>query len=219
MPDGLGGSVDKVALSKALEDGIVRYSGCLKFPIKGEIWEEISVAALEAAGMEVGWEAGSHSSGADIWLSDLNEGISSKSGKITRTKSTGKHELSISSYRTTKYPTLKEKLDFFDGDGKNFKNYLVITREEDKKNKVRKYSVVLIDATFVNASNLLWTGKGTGWNGQDTGSGVKMKIQRSMSDQFWIYLDLNKFNGLETLVEVSIPYDQLGKTHKIVEAA
>ncbi len=214
--------MDKVALRKALEQEIISYSGIRKFPIKGELWEEISVDALKSAGLKVDWEAGSHGSGADIFLPDLNEGISNKSGKITRTKTTGKHELSISSYRTTKYKTLQAKLNFFDGDGKNFKNYLVLTREENKE--TRKYRVILIDATKVSAKTLKWskkmsrTGKQTGWFGHDEKLGIKMNIQKAMSDQFWIYLDLNKFSGAETLAEVSIPLNKLGKTHTIVKA-
>ena len=212
----------KKRLGSLLEEKIESYSGCMQFPIKGELWEEISVRALEAAGMLVEWDAGSHSSGADIWLSGLNEGISSKSGKITRTKTTGKHELSISSYRTTKYETLLEKLDFFDGPGKNFKNYLLLSREEDEKNKIRNYRCVLIDADKVTAGHLTWaqkfgrTGKMTGWAGENKKLGIRMLIQKAMSDQFWIYLDLNKFDGAEVLAEVSIPYEKLAKTHSMI---
>ena len=215
--------MDKVALGKALEQEIISYSGIRKFPIKGELWEEISVDALKSVGLKVEWEAGSHGSGADIFLPDSGEGISNKSGKITRTKTTGKNELSISSYRTTKYKTLEEKLNFFDGDGKNFSKYLVLTREENKE--TRKYSVILIDAAKVSAKALKWskkigkTGKQTGWHGYDEKLGIKMNIQKAMSDQFWIYLDLNKFTGAEIVAEVSISLDKLGKTHTIVEAA
>tara|TARA_B100000575_G_scaffold36630_1_gene24662 strand:+ start:87 stop:764 length:678 start_codon:yes stop_codon:yes gene_type:complete len=222
MPAGLGGKLNKNALGKAIKQEIINHSGCNRFPIKGEQWEEISVRALQSVGLNAEWKAGSHGSGADIWLANLNQGISNKSGKITRTKSTGKYELSISSYRTTKYKTLEEKLDFFDGDGKNFKNYLILTREEDEN--TRKYKVIFIDASKITAKKLKWsvktgkTSKQTGWSGVNKNLGIKMNIVKSMSDQFWIYLDLNKFKGAETLAEVSIPMDKLGKTHMIVEA-
>jgi len=215
--------MDKIALGKAMRQEIINHSGCNIFPIKGEQWEEISVRSLRAAGSKVEWKAGSHGSGADIWLTDLNQGISNKSGKITRTKSSGKYELSISSYRTTKYKTLEEKVEFFDGDGKNYGYYLILTREENKN--IRKYKVLLIDASKITARKLKWsvktgkTGKQTGWSGINESLGIKMHIMKSMSDQFWIYLDLNKFEGTETLAEVSIPVDKLGKTHIIVEAA
>ena len=207
----------KRKLAPALQGEIELYSGICRFPIKGELWEELTVNALEKIGIDTDWDPGSHSPGADIMLSTLNEGISSKSGKITRTKRTGKQELSISSYRTTRIKTLKEKINFFDGEGKNFESYMVLSREEDEKEKRRIYRALLIDAKKVNAGSVEWIEQKTGWQGEDRKSGIKMKIQKSMSDQFWIYLDLNRFKAGDILFETSIPYDKLGKTHHITE--
>ena len=216
----------KRKLAPALQSEIEAYSGICRFPIKGELWEELTVNALENIGVDTDWDPGSHSPGADIWLSTINKGISSKSGKITYAKTIGRRELSISSYRTTRMKTLKEKIDFFDGEGKNFESYMVLAREEDEEGEKRIYRVLLIDAKKVNAGDVRWrkninrkSKKMTGWEGESEKSGIKMKIQKSMSDQFWIYLDLNKFDGCDVLFETSIPYDKLGKTHHIVEKA
>jgi len=223
----LGGKMNekmKRELATALQRLIESFSGICSFPIKGEIWEELSVQALESIGVAADWDPGSHSPGADIMLPILNEGISSKSGKITRTESTGRNDLKFSSYRTTQHETLKDKIDFFDGEGKNFESYMVLSREEDEKGERRIYRVLLIDASKVNAEDIQWkenisekTKKQTGWGGECEKSGIKMIISKSMSDQFWITLDLNKFDGYEVLFETSIPYDKLGKTHHITE--
>ena len=206
-------------LTKAVEGT----SGIFTFPIKAEIFEElISRHALDPMGIPNAWEPGSHKQGADI---DIPQELYSFSVKSAKISGVNKKKMSISSFRTTAYPTLKEKLDFIDGDGKNFSHYLVLAREEDEKGRTRKYTVLVIPADLFIAKDLVWVEINSGWKSMekyDEERGYAMVIQRKMSDQLWIYCDYVKLLNnprVMALGTTSIPENEIGTTHEIVERA
>lgn len=204
--------MDWKVFSEALLRDVLCWKGVSKVPISGIVWEEIIDRTLTGSGLESEWELGSHSPGCDIVSGDVS--FSVKSGQIKGKK---KPKLSISSFRTTQYKTLQEKLDFFDNKGKNFSHYLVIAREEGEG--FFNYKVYVIGADIVSASKREWETKGYGWTTKDDGSGISMKIMKSMSDQVWIYIEesvLRKSDKVISLFELSIEPNSLGSTHKIV---
>jgi hypothetical protein len=127
----------------------------------------------------------------------------------------------LSSFRTTTFDTLAEKIAFIDNGGKNFSHYLVIARRE-MVNHLR-YKTYMIDANYIQASEFDWNetfgkqsrnrGQLTGWETQYR-NGLRLKIAKKMSDQLWIYLDtdeLHNAGGVSVLTETLIRYDQIGR--------
>ena len=212
--------LDWKILGPLIKEKISEWSGYSKFPLKGEILEEQLVKCLEDLGLEPGWEPGSHKPGADI------TDYSIKSGQIKA------GVLSISSFRTTKLKSLQEKLDYFDGEGKNYNYYFVLVRTDNDKLKVRNYRALIIPSDFICANNFTWKGnygqrgadkgKLNGWK-TDQKHGISLSIAKSMSDQFWIYIKEDSLNKniedgeIKKLCDIDIPYDQLGTTHEIRE--
>ena len=83
--------------------------------IKSEYWETILDYALHKQGHKTIYERGSHKVGADIEIKNISNGrISCKAGSLVK-KST-RPAIKISSYRSTQYKTLDEKLIHFDND-------------------------------------------------------------------------------------------------------
>lgn len=206
-----------------LKEEILAFSGALTFPIKAEMWEElISRHTMDPMGITNIWEAGSHKQGSDIDLPNEDYSFSVKSAKVGGVY---KQKMSISSFRTTKHETLKEKLDFIDGSGKNFSHYFVLAREEDKKKSLRNYEALIIPGDLFAANDLTWESTKSGWASKEKFGGelgYEMKIQKKMSDQLWIYCDYKKLKDdprVKVLFSVSIPYDELGKTHKLIRRA
>ena len=202
--------------SEELEKEIISYSLTNKIPITNLSWEERVVNALVGSGInlsDIEWKPGSHRSGRDIMV--YNYGFSCKS---MTTDDNG--IAALSSFRTTTFNTLAEKIEFIDNGGKNFSHYLVIARRE-LVNHLR-YKTYMIDANYIQASEFDWTetfgkqrhnhGTSTGW---ETGyrNGLRLKIARKMSDQLWIYLDTDRLHnagGVRVLTENLIKYDQIG---------
>ena len=198
------------------------YSGIIRYPIKGEVLEELLTQAFEAAGLVANWNMGSHSPGSDISMVSKNGHKISLSVKSALIKGVHKKKMSISSFRTTKYKTLEEKLDYFDGPGKNFDYYLVLARMEDKNEKrtgFREYILYLMESDFIQAKDMVWKEVSSGWQTERCKNGHDIKIQKAMSDQFWIYLNYGKLqenDKVHKLGHCKIPVEQLGKTHKLV---
>ena len=89
---------------------------------------------------------------------------------------------------------LAEKLDYHDStEAKPFSHYAIVVRDMSNKKQV----CIIIDKNYINAKELSWKesrstrgktkGNINGWGG--TSNKLSMKIQKSMSDQFWYYLD------------------------------
>ena len=196
-----------------LKQKVIKWSGFRTYPLKAEILEEQIHNAMKENNLLSEWDAGSHKQGADIDVEDF--AFSVKSGKIEGVRVP---KLSISSHRTTKYKTLPEKIDFIDGKGKNYDAYFVLARQEDEKNRKRKYTALCIDADFIKASSQTWSQTNSGWQ-TSWNNGIHMKIQKAMSDQLWIYIEQSKLDNNPCVLELFVlefDYDMLGKTHKIV---
>jgi hypothetical protein len=160
-----------------------------QFPLKGELWEERLSYAFNDANFPNDWQPdGNHKPGIDFSLDNEPMSFSCKSAVLKN------GVLSISSYRTTKYKTLAEKLDYHDStEAKPFSHYAIVVRDMSNKKQV----CIIIDKNYINAKELSWKesrstrgktkGNINGWGG--TSNKLSMKIQKSMSDQFWYYLD------------------------------
>ena len=175
--------------SNNIKEQVEKWNNFSSFPLKGELWEERLSLGFNDTGYDTDWEPnGNHVPGVDFSLPEEGISFSCKSGKLKN------GVLSISSYRTTKYPTLQEKLDYHDSaEAKPFTHYAVLVRDEDNNQQ----HCLILDKSYISAKSLKWeenigvrgksAGKLTGWSGES--ENIEMKIQRSMSDQFWYYLD------------------------------
>jgi len=194
---------------RELRKEIVFYSLLNKIPITNITWEERVVNALNYSGTEnVLWTPGSHQSGKDIKTPNYSFSCKSMFEKrgIAR----------LSSFRTTTYPTIEEKINFIDNIGKNFTHYLIISRANFKKHL--RYRVYMIEANYICAKNFNWDSyysknkRFLGWE-TDYINGLKLKIVKNMSAQLWIYIDVNDLKDnscVRLLVDVSIYYKNLG---------
>ena len=202
-----------------LKKEIVLYSFLNKILISNLTWEERVYNSLIYYGVDpkdIFWNPGSHKSGKDIEV--YNYSFSCKSMVAERGIAI------LSSFRTTTHNTIEDKIDFIDNHGKNFSHYLIAARTKEENSL--KYIAYMIDADYVKASNYDWeetygkqrknSGKFTGWQTNYL-DGIKLKIAHSMSDQLWIYMDINRLNddnGVKVLTEISINYDFLGSYWK-----
>lgn len=174
--------------STFIKNRINEWNDFSKFPLKGEMWEERLSLAFEDAGFPSDWEPdGNHKSGIDFSLINQPFSYSCKSAVLKN------GILPISSYRTTKYKTLQEKLNYHDSPAaKPFTHYAILVRDMDNKQQV----CIFIDKSYISAKSLTWQetlgvrgknkGKVNGWKGSN--NLMEMKIVKSMSDQFWYYL-------------------------------
>lgn len=203
------------AFIKRFKEKVIGYSHMFKFPLKGETLEEVIHNSLLETGILSEWDCASHKQGADISIKNSN--FSVKSGQF---RGIANPELSISSHRTTTYKTIAEKISFFDGKGKNYGAYLVLARTEDKKAEKRIYQALLIEAEFVKASSFTWETTKSGWQTTDYDKlDIRIKIQKKMSDQFWIYARkraLQKSNKVTELFSVEFNYKELGKGNHLL---
>ena len=178
---------------KAFEQRIYDYARCFGVKITDLTLEQLIVQAWRDRGYEPEWDAGGHGPGKDIEIPELQLGFSVKSGKENSKK------LTISSFRTTRFQTLKEKLDYFDNGGKNFTHYFVLSRFEKKVCKSRPigstiYTARLIPADVVVAGDKDWQETTSGW-ASSTVNGVRLRIQKKMSDQFWFDIEKDRLDN------------------------
>lgn len=178
--------------------------------INADRWEELIYVVLKNMGMNYEgkapkWILGSHKPGADIWIDQFS--ISAKSGNITKEK------LVLSSYRLTRFNTLKQMIEFIDSeDGKNFDIYLCSARI-DRSDGGRTYIVYLVDANIFHAKKLEWKDMylkdgiiHSGWRGLNE-DGIQVEIRKKMSNQLWLSIPLSMCNKL---LEITIPREKLG---------
>jgi len=177
--------IDK--FGKAFEQRIYDYARCFSVKITDLTLEELIVQTWKSLGYNPDWDAGGHGPGKDIGVPELCLGFSVKSGKENSKR------LTISSFRTTRFVTLQEKLEYFDGAGKNYTHYLVLSRLEKKACKSRPigstiYTARMIPADVVVAGDKEWHNTPSGW-ASNTVDGVRLKIQKKMSHQFWFDIE------------------------------
>lgn len=186
--------------AKAFDKRIYDYARCFSVKITDLTLEELIVQTWRSIGFNPEWDAGGHSPGKDIGVATLNLGFSVKSGKENSKR------LTISSFRTTTFKTLQEKLEYFDGAGKNYTHYLVLSRHEKKACKSRPvgsitYTARMIPADIVVASDKKWSVTPSGW-ASNTTDGVRLRIQKKMSDQFWFDIEKDTLDNHPDIIHL-----------------
>jgi len=157
--------------------------------IKDKYWECILAQSFIDANFTCNWTPESHDVGKDIVVEGLkHERISCKSGTwsyLKRKKRIG--QLNISSYRTTKYKTIEEKLNHIDSNHEDIMYSLSSTFFKSKK----KYILTIF--TPPKFKKLTWETHTTKKNcivyKSTKLDGVIAKINSTQSDQLWYKLD------------------------------
>lgn len=205
---------------KVLARKIIKYKSQFSYiPIRAENWEEVLYVVFVHMFSKgrVFWNPVSHAKGIDL-IVKLNGNIltiSAKGGKIT------KGILSLSSYRLTRYKSLKEKLKFLKDNAKGINVYLVCSREEktnEVEYKIFKISAAkLIPPIFLKSSN--WSKNKEGWKfTQSKKVGFEAQIVKSMSHQLWYAIVLPS-PKIELLCNISISKQSLGKLlHEVLKS-
>ena len=196
---------------KRLENYIRGFSGLFTFPLKAEYLEELIIKTLIEESIRYEWKGGSHKAGKDINFPGTPKGWSVKAGKI---KPENK-EVCISSYRSTSYSTLKDKITYMDNISSNFSNYFILGRTENKKERI--YKIFYIDPYYTKLSSLNWSKTPYGWEGKRN-DGLYAKIVKSMSDQLWMsfpFGNIKNMNYIAELSSITILQKDLGCTHTL----
>ena len=187
-----------------------------RMPIRAENWEEVIYAVLLYMEYEVTWEPTSHTKGVDLEIKINGEilKISAKGGKITDNQ-----ELTLSSYRLTRFGTLPKMLEFLNKNATELDVYLICAREE-KQDSV-KYHIfrilpkALVPEKVLNPNN--WEESDQGWK-LKADVGFEASIVKKLSNQLWYSIPLN-FSHLERLTIVKISRKDIGSTLvKILES-
>lgn len=155
-------------------------------PLKAEQFESLFARVVQGQ-----WNPNNHNTSEDMLTEVAGmKKPSLKSGIIRN------GVLTISSHRTTKYKTLEDKIGFLES--RTYDSYVCLSRPDE--DKPHKYNLIHFDKKIINYRSLDWSntynkkGDHSGWLGVD--KGIKVKIVKSMSDQVWINLDMDKVNVL-----------------------
>jgi len=194
-------NIDYNKLTNDLIDNFNDYHSLLEVPINGIVWENLLYNSLLMQSSNVEWDYRSHKTGEDVKFEST--GISCKGGRVLGKK---KDKLKISSYRSTMYKTIEEKINYFDERHEDV--YFCLTYE-NKDNHI--YKLYTFDSEYLDYKNLNWEKTKRGWQG--TGKFLA-KIEQSMSDQLWLWLPVsdlteqfhieieksNKYNSVKQII-------------------
>ena len=176
------------SLFDCIEINIINYHQMFPLlPLKDLYWENILNNSLIEIGFKTEWEPGSHKVGADVEIIGgvKNGRISCKGGSLTD-KST-RPSISISSFRTTKFKTLDEKLSYFDEGHEDVVFSLASVKPLKKDNFTLKYILSIFFPLKFSSMN--WHKNGDDWSGED---GIyKAWIAYKMSEQLWYKVPLD----------------------------
>ena len=169
-------------IASAIEKRIKRYHEDFSLPLMAEQWEEVLTRSLRDVGLKPEWDNDrSHKVGEDIYEESIGR-ISCKSGSLE------KDSVKFNGSRTTRFKTLEEKLNFLSSSHDDV--YFMLAKDKkDIKEKNFKYKVLVFPSSACKANSLRWEETKGGWKG--TGD-FKATINRSMSDQLWTTLPLDK---------------------------
>lgn len=154
-------------------------------PLRGEYTEQVLVNIFEELrkkkdiGLEYDWQPGSHRKGTDIVLCGTT--VSVKSGKIKNRPALGCDVLKYSSYRTTSYKTLDEKVEFLTKMKAIVNLYLFISSVPVKDGF--EYRVFSWNGKQLGYDNLALCGDK---NYRSEDKGVDIMITSATSDQEWV---------------------------------
>lgn len=168
-----------ISVLQEIKDRINKHHELYDTKVSGELWEQILHKSFVKSNLDSSWKPSSHSIGTDIICENIK--ISCKSGDLKGKKSS---KLVVSSYRTTKYDTLEQKLAFLDTSHEDIIFSLV---HHNNKYKIFTYVQPLV-------STLNWTEKNGDFSAIDLNTGNQFKLAKKMSSQFWMYLNMNNWN-------------------------
>jgi hypothetical protein len=178
--------------TSVITEAIKTHHNIYDFPIKDLAAENIFANFVKKNFKgDVVWQIGSHKPGADVFIKkELKTlGYSIKSAKEPQKG----QWFSISSYRTTKWKTLEDKVQFIREAEKVIAGYAVFARIEFKM-KPRMallYNVYLIAPELLDINSFTIGKQDAKGNYQgENKNGVKLAIVENMSDQVWYKLPM-----------------------------
>jgi hypothetical protein len=178
-------------------------------PIRAESWEEVIYAVLIYMEYKVTWDPTSHAKGVDLEVKMNGENlmISAKGGKITNNQ-----ELTLSSYRLTRFGTLPKMLEFLSKNAEELDIYLICAGEEEQENlKYHIFKILpeaLVPKQALDPKN--WTENSQAWS-LKAKVGFEASIVKKMSNQLWYTIPLD-FPGLEKLSTIEVSRKEIGST-------
>jgi len=161
-----------------------------EFPIKAELWENILAKSFTACGLATDWAPdGNHTQGVDMTIMETGERVSCKSGALSKNRQ-GQDQCVISGSRTTRYKTLKEKLEYFAKPKDDV--YFLLARDREEWSSDKKYYIIAFPSMMLNYSEHDWFDTFSKRMGSSKHNGYCMssdvfdaKVVFSMSDQLW----------------------------------
>ena len=157
-------------------------------PVKAEQFESLFAQITSAD-----WSPNNHNVGEDMVTNIVGmKKPSLKSGVIKD------GYLNISSHRTSKFKTLREKIDFLKT--REYDSYVCLSRPD--KNKAHKYKLIYFEKNIIDYDSLSWVdtynknGIHSGWCGESKDKKIKVNIIKSMSHQVWVSLSIDKIKVL-----------------------
>ena len=156
-------------------------------PLIAEQWEETLHRSFKELGHDTTWVPDrSHAIGEDMRLpSWKNSRISCKSGQFVTPRALGCECVKFNGSRSTRFPSLEEKLTHFCKSHDDF--YFLLAK---KKNFDKTYKLLIFESPICRVNQLKWTESNSGktWNGEGP---FIAQIGKSMSAQLWTTLPLN----------------------------
>ena len=175
---------------------------CSELNITGQIWEQLLHNVLKKHNIEqLEWNPSSHKPGADISfiLNKKKINLSCKSGLINsigRKKDNKKNTYSFSSYRLTSYKDIYEKHQQIICKNNQFEYYACIFRKNNQSNFLQ---VCFIPSEKIDFNLIKFQETATKGSWLGSCSNFSAKIEESMSDQLWIYLEEDIINDKDVI--------------------
>ena len=195
--------IQEKMLINCLKSKLIKHHELYRFPVKAELWEDIWDQCINPKGSK--WIGGGHQSGADTRDEISNISYQNKSGQIR-----GDY-VNITSHRTKKHPSFEEKLDFISQN--HCDKYVLLSRDENEwKNNIKAYYLIIFDSKLLDFHSLEWTphilktGKKKGeHNGGYIGKGDPLKFSAAIDGP-----------GSSNQLHISINIDYIGGYTKII---
>jgi hypothetical protein len=195
--------IQEKMLINCLKTKLIKHHELYRFPVKAELWEDIWDQCINPNGSK--WIGGGHQSGADTHDESSNISYQNKSGQID-----GDY-VKITSHRTKKHPSFEEKLNFISQN--HCDKYVLLSRNENEwKNNIKAYYLMIFDSHLLDFRSLEWTphilktGKKKGeHNGGYIGNGDPLNFSARIdgpgsSNQLHISINMNYIGGYTKVI-------------------
>ncbi len=197
--------IQEKMLINCLKSKLIKHHELYRWPVKAELWEDLWDQCINPRGSK--WVGGGHQAGADT-LDDINNiSYQNKSGQIK------KNSVEITSHRLAKQagPTFEDKLNFISK--KHCDKYVLLSRDEnDWKNNIKSYYLMIFDTKLLDFRSLEWSehipsrGANAGkHNGGYIGKGDPLKFSARIDGP-----------GTSNQLHISINIDYVGGYTKII---